>query len=95
MLDILDQGRAARGLPPLHAKPPELGARAPVGIILPRPWSAARSLPSHAVEAGYIADAEMREVSCAIYISKRAAVVSIRAMLGAGAPGLPLFYTVK
>ena len=43
----------------------------------------------------YIADAEMREVSCAIYISKRAAVVSIRAMLGAGAPGLPLFYTVK
>jgi hypothetical protein len=43
----------------------------------------------------YIADAEMREVSCGVYISKRAAVAAIRAMLGAAAPGRPLFYTVK
>ena len=43
----------------------------------------------------YIADAENREVSCAVYISKRAAVAAIRAMLGAAASELPLFYTVK
>jgi hypothetical protein len=43
----------------------------------------------------YIADAEMREVSCVVYISKRAAVASIRAIPGAAASGLPLFYTVK
>jgi len=36
MLEILDQGRAARGLPPLYAQPTELGGRAPGGIILPR-----------------------------------------------------------
>jgi hypothetical protein len=39
----------------------------------------------------YIADAEMREVSCVVYLSKRAAVASIRAMPGAAASGLPLF----
>jgi hypothetical protein len=37
----------------------------------------------------------MREVSCVVYLSKRAAVASIRAMPGATASGLPLFYTVK
>jgi hypothetical protein len=42
-----------------------------------------------------VADAENREVSCAVYISKRAAVAAIRAMLGAAASELPLFYTVK
>ena len=36
MIEILDQGRAARGLPPLYAQSTELGARAPGGIILPR-----------------------------------------------------------
>jgi hypothetical protein len=36
MLDILDQGRAARGLPPLYAKSAELGARVFGGILLPR-----------------------------------------------------------
>jgi hypothetical protein len=36
MLDILDQGRAARGMPAIYTKPAELGARAPGGILLPR-----------------------------------------------------------
>jgi hypothetical protein len=39
----------------------------------------------------YIADAEMREVSCAVYLSKRAAVASIRAMPAAPAAEQPLF----
>ena len=43
----------------------------------------------------YIADAEMREVSCALYISKRAAVAAIRAMAAPAEVGHPLFYTVK
>ena len=36
MIEILDQGRAARGLPPLYAKSAELGARVFGGILLPR-----------------------------------------------------------
>jgi|HubBroStandDraft_6_1064221.scaffolds.fasta_scaffold4746539_1 hypothetical protein len=36
MIEILDQGRAARGLPPLYAQSTEIGARAPGGILLPR-----------------------------------------------------------
>jgi len=36
MLDIIDQGRAARGLPALYATPAEDAACAPGGIILPR-----------------------------------------------------------
>ena len=36
MIDILDQGRAARGLPPLYTKSAEDAARAPGGIFLPR-----------------------------------------------------------
>jgi hypothetical protein len=36
MIDVLDQGRAARGLPPLYAQSTELGARDPGGILLPR-----------------------------------------------------------
>jgi hypothetical protein len=42
----------------------------------------------------YIADAEMRDVLGVIYISKRAAVASIRGMPAAAA-GHPLFYMVK
>jgi len=37
----------------------------------------------------------MREVSCVVYLSKRAAVASIRAMAAADGAGQPLFYTVK
>jgi hypothetical protein len=36
MIEILDQGRAARGLPPLYAQSTEIGARAPGRILLPR-----------------------------------------------------------
>jgi hypothetical protein len=43
----------------------------------------------------YIADAEMREVSCEVYISKRAAIAVIRAMPAVTADPPPLFYTVK
>jgi hypothetical protein len=42
----------------------------------------------------YIADAENNEVSCAVYISKRAAVASIP-MPAVTADPPPLFYTVK
>jgi hypothetical protein len=43
----------------------------------------------------YIADAEMRDMRGVVYISKRAAVASIRAMPSEAAAGHPLFYTVK
>jgi len=43
----------------------------------------------------YIADAEMRDILGVVYISKRAAVASIRAMPAAADAGHPLFYTVK
>jgi hypothetical protein len=36
MLEILDQGRAARGMPALYTKPAEDAERAPGGILLPR-----------------------------------------------------------
>jgi hypothetical protein len=43
----------------------------------------------------YIANAEMREVFSAVYISKRDAVAAIRAMPAASAAHPSLFYTVK
>jgi hypothetical protein len=39
----------------------------------------------------YIVAAENNEVSCAVYISKRAAVAAIRVMPGAAVSELPLF----
>jgi hypothetical protein len=36
VLEILDQGRAARGMPALYTKPAEDAERAPGGILLPR-----------------------------------------------------------
>jgi hypothetical protein len=43
----------------------------------------------------YIADAEIREVSCAVYISKRAPVAAIRAMSAPTGAAVSSFYTVK
>ena len=43
----------------------------------------------------YIADAEMRDISGVIYISKRAAVTSIRAMPAPPPADHPLFDNVK
>jgi hypothetical protein len=74
---------------------PSFGARVPGGILLPRQWIRRPLFAEPRGRGWYIADAENNEVSCAVYISKRAAVASIRAMPAVTADPPPLFYTVK
>ena len=89
------RGARRGGFRPSTPNLPSFGARVPGGILLPRQWIRRPLFAEPRGRGWYIADAENNEVSCAVYISKRAAVASIRAMPAVTADPPPLFYTVK